>query len=371
MLIAGGVGLILLTIGFSYLFGGATVRVSAHVQPVKVDALSFQAKKDASTGLSFEVETVERSGVRQVTPTGEENVSIKATGRIVVYNNYATQGQRLIKNTRFETGSGLIYRIPESITVPGIHKENGQNVPGSIEVDVVADQPGDPYNISLSDFTIPGFKGTPQYDKFYARSKTPITGGFVGKRPVVPTADLVQIRTDLEKELRGQLLTQAQAQKPAGYLLYESGATATFELQPTTESNGQAVVTEKATLSAIILRAEAFASTIAKGTVAQYEDEPVQLDNPEELTVVFTGASNPLEESVTGTISGNARIRYTFDPAALQQNLAGKAKEALSTLVNNDPAFKNAISKATVSIRPFWKGHFPVNPKGIRIITEN
>ena len=74
--------------------------------------------------------------------TGEEAVEVKASGKIMVYNNFSSEPQRLIIRTRFETKEGLIYRIPESIVVPGKTVKMGWETPGSKEIGVFADEPG-------------------------------------------------------------------------------------------------------------------------------------------------------------------------------------------------------------------------------------
>jgi len=75
--------------------------------------------------------------------------------------------------------------LSSAIDISSLFIENGKTVPGSIEVTVYADEPLSKYNIGLTDFTVPGFKGAPQFETFYARSKTPMTGGFTGMEPVV------------------------------------------------------------------------------------------------------------------------------------------------------------------------------------------
>ena len=61
-----------------------------------------------------------------VEATAEKEVSQKASGKIIIYNNYSTVSQRLINNTRFEANSGKIYRINSSIVVPGYKKVDGK-----------------------------------------------------------------------------------------------------------------------------------------------------------------------------------------------------------------------------------------------------
>jgi hypothetical protein len=103
--------------------------------------------------IPFEIVRITRDDGRVVAASEETDVQKKASGRIVIYNNHNSSPQRLVKNTRFETPEGLIYRINESVTVPGAKIEGGEKVPGSVEAEVMADIPGQKYNIGLTDFT--------------------------------------------------------------------------------------------------------------------------------------------------------------------------------------------------------------------------
>ena len=101
----------------------------------------------------------------------------------------------------------MIYRIPESINVPGKTVKDGVETPGTIEVEVFADEAGEKYNIGKVDFTVPGFKNDPaRYKGFYARSVTAMTGGFVGKmKTVLPEekrSTLAQLDADIKTELQ-------------------------------------------------------------------------------------------------------------------------------------------------------------------------
>src|SRR3989344_6529655 len=175
-----GVAVAVLGIGLSVFFSGATVFATPRQEAVTVNG-TFTAVKESKPGeLQYETMTLSKETSLSVSATGEKHVERKASGNIVIYNNYNSESQRLIKNTRFETPEGLIYRVDKSVTVPGRKSEGGVAAPGSMEITVYADQPGSSYNIGLTDFTIPGLKGDPRYEKFYARSKTPMTGGVSG-----------------------------------------------------------------------------------------------------------------------------------------------------------------------------------------------
>ena len=101
----------------------------------------------------------------------------KARGTLIISNEYSSDTQPLIATTRFETGDGKIFRLAESVTVPGVTIVDGKRQPGIVEAVVIADAPGDAYNVSPTDFTIIGFKGGPKYEKIRARSNKGFSGG--------------------------------------------------------------------------------------------------------------------------------------------------------------------------------------------------
>ena len=105
----------------------------------------------------------------------------KARGTVVISNEYSSDIQPLIATTRFETSDGKIFRLAESVTVPGMTIVDGKRQPGAVEAVVIADVPGDAYNIDPTDFTITGFKGGPKYEKIRARSSKGFSGGGGGE----------------------------------------------------------------------------------------------------------------------------------------------------------------------------------------------
>lgn len=104
----------------------------------------------------------------------------KARGTIIISNEYSSDSQPLISTTRFETDDGKIFRLAESVTVPGMTIQNGKREAGVVEAVVVADEAGDTYNIDPASFTVPGFKGSAKYGTFSARSTKAFTGGGAG-----------------------------------------------------------------------------------------------------------------------------------------------------------------------------------------------
>ncbi|MCH7756715.1 hypothetical protein IIC45_01365 [Patescibacteria group bacterium] len=353
-----GALIIILFFLFSFLFTGAQVVTFPKYEKVVVNG-DFTASTDvALSSLPYDIMTLELTESQSVVATGREEVSLKASGKIVIYNNYNTAIQRLIRNTRFETPLGLIYRINESIVVPGQTSEGGKVTPGSIEVTVYADEPGEAYNVGLTDFTVPGFKGAPQFEYFYARSKFPMTGGFVGEQLVVEESVQESAREELRVTLNEQLLLEAFSQVPEGFLLFEDAVFVEFESQPTIEQDGSVVLTEKAILFGVLFEEKAFARHLAQNTLAGFDDSPVELKSLESLSLTVLDKENmsPWEKDIfTFSLSGNATLVWLFDEAKLKDDLAGRDKRAIYTILSGYPS----IERAEVIIRPFWRQSFP------------
>lgn len=365
-----GIAIIALVLAFSILFSDAKISVTPKQNKTFVDA-QFTATLgagDAETGkLAYEIMTIEKTGSKKISASGKEKIEEKASGRIVIFNDFNTSSQRLIKNTRFETPEGLIYRIDKSVVVPGQKIENGEKVPGSIEVTVYADTAGEKFNIGLTDFTIPGFSGSPRFDKFYARSKTPMTGGFIGEKLTADPADVEKARSEIRADLKAQLLNEAFSQNHDEFYLFEDAIFVEFEPQPQIETGGDEVeVIEKATLYGVLFNKEKFAGHIAKNTLAAFDEGTVLIADISTLTVSAIDKENarPWEDGeFKFSVNGNARIVWTFDEEKLKRDLAGRAKAALATILPGYPS----IEKAEVILRPFWKRSFPEKTSKIKI----
>lgn len=354
-------------------FSGATLSVTPKSQVAMINQ-SFTAKPNAPTGsFSYKPYSLLKDKDAVVSADGEKFVEARASGKIIIYNNYSSTAQRLVKNTRFETPDGLIYKISDSVTVPGRHTVSGQIVPGSIEVTVAAESTGPDYNIGLTDFTIPGFKSnSSRYSAFYARSKTTMTGGRSGMEKYVSDAKLKETRSKLDSDLRVELLAEARANMPTDSLFYDSAYRISFEPINTTASStgGNSVtVRERARLTAYFIKRADLAQAVAGEAISDFNNVPVILQGDDKL--VFKLLSKDLvDATIVGPIDfslkGSATIIWQIDREKISASLAGKNKKEVSAIVATFPA----VFKADAVIRPFWKSVFPKSQKSIKIKVE-
>ena len=126
------ISIIALMVTLGNIFSVATLTVTPQSQKVTIN-LDLVAKPKTVTGeLSYNSLALVRDKEEIVPADGEKPVESRSSGRIVIYNSYSTSPQRLVKNTRFETPEGLIYKIADSVTVPGRKNLDEQNIPGSV-----------------------------------------------------------------------------------------------------------------------------------------------------------------------------------------------------------------------------------------------
>ena len=118
-----------------------------------------QAEK-AGNFIQGEVLEAEKEVSQNFTAHGKKLKSTKAHGTMRIYNNYSTAAQTLVATTRFISNEGKLFRTKERVVIPGGYYEGGKLAAGFIDIEVIADQPGEDYNIDPSTFSIPGFVGT-------------------------------------------------------------------------------------------------------------------------------------------------------------------------------------------------------------------
>lgn len=367
-------GILILVVGLSAFLSKTTLTVYPEFYEPVVNA-EFTAYPERKEGaLGYEVITIEQTGERQVAATGEEYVETKAEGYIEITKSTAGSEQ-LVKNTRFRTPDGKIFRIQEAVIVPGALKNAaGTLVPGTIRAKVVADAAGEDYNAAAgTKFDVPGFKESnlnELYNSITATNKEALAGGYKGQKFMINDADLSTKRQELQLELRDKLLAQVKTEKPAGFVAFDNAVAITYTALPPV-SHGQNLVTirEQAVLQLPLFKEEEFAAFIAKETTATYDREPVRIVDSSVFTFAYVDQNTSSNNIANLTelkfkIAGKPTIVAEFDAEKLQNDLAGKAKTSISGVLTAHPGIKSA----RVESKPFWRRSFPDDARDIEII---
>ncbi len=365
--------LALLTAGFitANYFSSATIYVTPSSQQANVDH-SFKAIKDGTEGsLAFQFMSLTETKVKEVPATLEKKIQRKASGKVIIYNNYSGDSQRLIKNTRFESQDRKIFRINDSIIVPGAKISGGKIIePGAIEVVIYADIEGKDYNIGLSDFILPGFKGDPRYSKFTAKSKpdSPISGGYSDTIKVPTEQAVKEAQTALKEELKGIAIEKARAQIPEDVTFFPGSIILKFEEVPQDlSSDNTTSVSIRAVVSVFFFDTALLVKKIAEAATTDYRREQVTLQDMSALKFTFlddvSGVVLEDIKHIRFNITGIASFIGQVDSEKIRVSLVGKPRSDFEKIIISH----DNIGKNSVAVRPMWRTTFPLDPQKITV----
>lgn len=295
--------------------------------------------------------------------TGTYNT--RASGTVIVFNNFSVTPQVLSETTRFRTPEGLIFRSKDRVTIPG---KTGDK-PGLVDVMVVADAAGETYNIGLTDFTIPGFVGTPKFEKIFARSKTEMKGGASGNGKIVGEAEAGELLTKVEGDMYTELKNDFEASIPEDYVVFPKKFEYVTQLKVTDPPMGSpaerffaAVRGEARTLG---IRKNAYSDALAKELFKdRYREGAYTLTDRSKLT--FTTIDFDYDRKIINVVvEGTAYFEWTFDQSELQKRvLEADGPDALDEIFKSYPGIK----KVEMTFRPGFLKRIPKNPS--RLIVQ-
>ncbi|MES2225323.1 MAG: hypothetical protein V4480_00750 [Patescibacteria group bacterium] len=344
-----------------YAFAGAKVTITPTSTTANVSG-DFTATF-ASGDLPYELITVDKTVAANVPAESTETVNDPAQGTITIMNAQSTP-QTLIKNTRFQSPDGLIFRIQDSVTIPG----GSISSPGSVQAPVSADTGGEQYNIAPTTFTVPGLKGSKSFDLVTAKSTEAMAGGFSGTRPSVGQATRDAQNEKSKTALTSSISDEVISKLQSGYVVIPGATFITYT--PTNDTAGKdntVNVNLKGTAVAVAMPQAALAKAISYRVNGSYAGQPVSLTNPQTLAMTPSSPGTPTAEqgSFAFSLTGPATITWDVDAAKIAGAVAGKSRSAAYTIIQGFPE----VAKAVLNIRPFWAGTFPQDPANIIIAT--
>jgi hypothetical protein len=318
-----------------------------------------------SGDLPYETVTVTKTVSGTVPAESTETVNDPAQGPITIYNAQSNP-QTLIKNTRFASADGHVFRIHDSVSVPA----GSATAPGSVQVVAYADVGGDSYNIPATTFTVPGLSGSKAFTLVTAKSAAPMTGGFSGSRPSVSQATRDAQNQKNQAALLKSMTDDASAKLDAGYVIISGGTFPTYVPQSdTTAKDGQVNVNLQGTLVAVAFPEASLAKAIASKIIGSYSGQPVHIENTSALTLSpDTAGKAPVNDPIFSfKLSGPVTIVWNIDTKKIAGAVAGKTRESANVILTSFPEVK----EATLQVQPFWKQTFPEDPNNIKVSTSS
>jgi len=303
---------------------------------------------------------------------GKDQIKENARGILTVHNSFSSAPQILIAKTRFESPGGKIFRIEKQITIPGSRVQNGKIIPSSFDIEIVADEAGEAYNLPPSSgWKIPGLKGTPKYNGFYGENTKAISGGATGEHLSATDEDKknaeAAVTTALKDSLQAQMIVllsdkfktpeegmlfqvtkkefQYPSTDPENFVLYAEGEMKRFAFNEETLKEAILEKIKKSISGDILMKAENF-------NISYSLFQPIFGD-----------------EKLTLSVSGNTTFIPDINIGQLKTDLSGKTRSEMQQIIYSIPGLENAQT----SLEPkwaFWLGNVPKKESKISITTE-
>lgn len=339
----------------------ANIKGSAKETGVTVSELVIPAKiieKEDSLSISFK-----STG----TKASSSDASQKAKGKITIYNEYGKDPQQLVATTRFLSSSGKLFRLTKGVTIPGMV----ENKPGSIEADVIADSPGEEYNIGSSNFKIPGFEGGAKYDKFYAKSAASMSGGVSksGGVSAISQSDLDNAKKNSEAKIKDQLKEKIKNEAGAGYVLLPEAFEETIAESSSDSRLNEAIGSFNYTVKGKIKAVVFLEGAVQKIAAGLYERNNNPVSDYSSIKISY-GTSSVDFSAETLNIKFSAAVPSSADInlSELKKNLLGKNDAEIKEILNAYPR----IEKIDVDFWPkFMSQRIPQYASRVTVELKN
>ncbi|MBM3250833.1 MAG: hypothetical protein FJZ07_01150 [Candidatus Nealsonbacteria bacterium] len=309
----------------------------------------------------------ERTLSEEFLSSGKTLKERRAEGVIRVYNDYHLN-QTLVANTRFqpplerfqsplEKGENPWFRLAERVNIPA---------KSSIEVRVVADSPGEKYNISPSTFSVPGLAGSPTYTFVYGKSSSPMVGGFKDEVPQVLKEDLDKAESVLAEKLKTESKKLLKTIIPSGFLLLDGAVS-----QKVTETTVSVQVGEEAEFFNFGVRVQSDGLAFKESDLENFSKNIIGLEIPEgkkideeSLEINFLLDSIDIDEGkMVLKLEIRAKIYSAVDLAGLKSAIFGKSLKEVQLFLEN----LEQLVRVDVKSWPFWRRRVPENIEKIEL----
>lgn len=368
--------IISMVVGLVYLFSTILLKVNIVITPKsKIFELKHQklVAGNAKSQIPFEVMIVSDSEYRDIVLTNSKEVSEKAKGEIILYNEYSVNKQKILSGSYISDEKGKAYKIDSSIYIPGYTLDKSKKIiPGQVSVGITAFLPGDTYNGNPELLNFNSYKNTDKYKKIYGKIKTKLDGGTIG---------LVYMLGDNEKEeilnksfsFKEKLIRKLSAQVPLGYILYPDATNYSCIINDNTYSKTPNYKIEiKCNLTAMLLKENELSDSIINLMLPNIDEKEKREILPPTLSVLSLNFPDKTEviykdiQNLNFELSGNLSINWSPNIEEIKEILKSKNKDDVSVIFKSDPG----ILSAKMNIIPFWSKVLPSDVKNINIIIK-
>lgn len=314
----------------------------------------------------------QRSASENFSTSGKMLKEVKARGIIRIYNNYSTSPRALVPS-RFVSANGKLFWSVEKITIPGARYERGKLIPGEIDVEVQAAEPGEDYNIEATTFALPALAGSPLYTAIYGKSFSSMKDGFKGEVPQATQEDLEKAKNILADKLEKESREFLKASLPADFVLLDEAIS-----QGIIESNSSVLALAEAESfdSQVKIKSEGigfkradienFSKDFIMANIPRDQEEeiaigyeffiPVKKIEEVSLEINYSPRLIELESGkMTLDLKIGAKIYSDIDLIKLKEALRGKSLKESRVFLDNLPQ----VTKIEIKCWPVWRRRAP------------
>lgn len=283
--------------------------------------------------------------------TGKRNLGGKASGTITIYNNLDSNAHSFAAGTKLSSSSKT-FILKDSVSVPGATVQNLKIVPGSVNAEIEAENPGEDYNVKAGRFTIVGLSAG-QQEAIYGQSSKDLTGGFSKEVQVVSQTDYDGAKAKMIQELNDNLKKELQGQSSGLAVLDE--ATQIDLVEETSSAKVDSEATEfnlkiKERLRAMVFDRNNFNQFVIKILEARLPSDkmlslgPNDLISPQIKEKKYDQGSLSLEAKVSAQMSSRVDIQK------VKENLLGKSQKQSQDYLNH----LDGIDSSEIRYSPSW-----------------
>ncbi len=359
-------------LGGSFLYltlqANAEVQVKPFLEPIKIEDEIKVSSSQAEIDLENKIipgQVIEKEIEKWETfkATGKGTEQSGAQGAIFVYNNINPPTPLNLKEgTRFiSSKDGKVYKSKNKISLPQATLVNGKLTPSITEVQVVAGQEGEEYNIAPAKFSVPGLAGTALYYNVWGESREKIDGGAQKEVTEITQEDIELSQSKLTESLKQDLTMALKSQVPEGFYL-KPEAISFNEPEISCSQEVKARVSEfncylKLKAKTIIFK-EIDLSLMAKNFIDSKLSPTKKLQEQSLLKSITPKGGITEKGDMAFSLKVEANLYNAIDLEQLKIDLADKSKDEMDILLKS--AYLQ-IEKIEVKLWPFWMKKAPKN----------
>ena len=264
--------------------------------------------------------------------------------------------------------SGKLFIALQKITIPAAKKSGGKIIPGSVQVKVQAVEGGSDYNIAISNFSIPGLKGTAYYYSINATSAAPMTGGYSDKVKKVTDDDIQGAKDTLTQKTTDEAIAALKNQISSDYILLPNAVFSNVTDASTKTKSG--TVAENFNYQVTVTTS---ALAFKKSDIEQFAKNYIVSKMPTGKNLLDNSFKVDYSASVIDVSGGKATVNLDFssgvyqniDKNSLALSLLGENNSQINKTVNS--SLGDQVSKIGIKFWPFWVASVPKDQKAVNI----